>query len=73
MRRDPHAGAAVPRRIVGFRQDDAGHWVAELSCGHTQHVRHEPPLVTREWTLTEDGRASRIGATLRCAQCREGA
>ncbi|HET9028490.1 MAG TPA: DUF3565 domain-containing protein [Trueperaceae bacterium] len=58
------------RRIVGFTQDDDGHWVALLECGHRQHVRHEPPLVTREWVLTEEGRASRIGATLQCAHCR---
>jgi len=69
VRRDPHAGAAVPRRIVGFRQDDAGHWVAELSCGHTQHVRHDPPWQSRPWVLTEAGRARFIGELLECVPC----
>lgn len=62
---------AVPRRIVGFHQDDDGHWVAELECGHGQHVRHEPPLVSRPWVLSEAGRAGFIGTVLRCVRCVE--
>jgi hypothetical protein len=31
---------AVEWRIVGFHQDTEGDWVAELDCGHRQHVRH---------------------------------
>ena len=26
-------------------------------CGHRQHVRHNPPFVTRPWTVTAAGRA----------------
>jgi hypothetical protein len=33
--------------IVGFHQDDVGDWVADLACGHTQHIRHQPPWVNR--------------------------
>jgi hypothetical protein len=33
----------IPRRIVGFHTDVEGDWVADLECGHTQHVRHDPP------------------------------
>jgi len=55
--------------IVGYHQDDEGHWVAELSCGHSQHVRHRPPFVERSWVLTEVGRAGRIGQTIICTQC----
>jgi uncharacterized protein DUF3565 len=33
----------MQRRIVGYHQDDERHWVAELECGHAQHVRHDPP------------------------------
>jgi len=57
------------RRINGFDQDDEGHWRAKLECGHYQHVRHEPPLRTREWVLTDEGRASRLGETLDCRKC----
>ncbi|MHB8295114.1 MAG: DUF3565 domain-containing protein [Acidimicrobiales bacterium] len=32
------------RRIVGFRGDAEGDWVAELSCWHSQHIRHRPPF-----------------------------
>jgi hypothetical protein len=59
----------IPRRIVGFHADEEGHWVAELECGHGQHVRHQPPLVTRPWVLTPEGRASFLGTTLRCVRC----
>jgi hypothetical protein len=60
---------AVPRRVVGFRRDDAGHWVAELACGHAQHVRHEPPLASRPWVLTAEGRAAFVGTELGCVRC----
>ena len=57
------------RRITGFHPDGEGHWVAELECGHGQHVRHDPPFVWREWVLTEDGRAKRLGTELECPTC----
>jgi hypothetical protein len=69
MKRDPRAGAAIPRKIIGFHQDEDGHWVADLDCGHTQHVRHEPPWQVREWVTTSEGRARRIGAELECVKC----
>lgn len=57
------------RTIVGFHQDDAGDWVAELSCLHGQHVRHRPPFQERPWVVTGDGRAGRVGAELDCPLC----
>ncbi|HYC31552.1 MAG TPA: DUF3565 domain-containing protein, partial [Gemmatimonadales bacterium] len=54
---------------VGFHQDAEGHWVAELECGHGQHVRHEPPWQVRPWVLTEEGRAARRGTVLACRLC----
>jgi hypothetical protein len=57
------------RRIVGFRQDTDHDWVAELECGHTQHVRHDPPWQVRPWVVTSEGRASRLGTTLPCRHC----
>lgn len=61
----------MKRRIVGYDNDDEGHWRAVLDCGHPQHVRHDPPLVTRTWVLTEEGRASRLGVELDCKRCDE--
>ena len=61
----------MKRQIVGFETDDHGDWRAELNCGHFQHVRHNPPLSTREWVLTEEGRASRIHFELDCKRCDE--
>ncbi len=59
----------MERPITGFRQDDEGHWVAELACGHTQHVRHAPPFELRPWVLSETGRAEKIGQVLDCVFC----
>ena len=50
------------RTIEGFHQDDAGDWVAELSCLHGQHVRHQPPFQDRAWVLTPEGRTERVGS-----------
>jgi tellurite methyltransferase len=56
--------------VTGFHQDDDGHWVAELACGHTQHVRHRPPWETRAWVTSEEGRAGHLGLDLACPFCR---
>jgi SAM-dependent methyltransferase len=60
---------AVPRQIVGFHTDDEGHWVADLECGHGQHVRHDPPWQVRPWVLSAEGRASFLGIELQCKKC----
>jgi hypothetical protein len=62
----------MERRITGFHQDDDGDWVADLECGHTQHVRHDPPWQVREWVVTEQGRAEKVGTGLECGWCIEG-
>ena len=59
--------------IDGYHLDDEGHWVAELACGHFQHVRHDPPWFNRPWTQTAEGRASALGRTLACRKCDRGA
>jgi hypothetical protein len=56
-------------KIIGFHQDESGDWVAVLSCGHTQHVRHRPPWEVRTWVTTAAGRAERIGQVLVCKKC----
>ena len=61
----------MKRKIIGYRLDDQNDWRAELECGHFQHVRHKPPLVRREWVLTEIGRKSRLGLELECKKCDE--
>ncbi|HUN32910.1 MAG TPA: DUF3565 domain-containing protein [Trebonia sp.] len=55
--------------ITGFHMDMEGDWVAELSCGHNQHVRHNPPFMQRPWVLSPAGRAGRLGTTLSCPPC----
>jgi hypothetical protein len=59
------------RKIIGFHQDGQGDWVADLECGHTRHVRHNPPWMNRSWVTTAEGRESRLGTSLACKKCRE--
>ena len=59
----------MKRTIVGFSVDEAGDHIAELDCGHGQHVRHNPPLSERAWVLTEEGRNSKLGESLDCVRC----
>jgi len=68
---DDNAQAAPQRAIVGFHQDEEGHWVADLECGHSQHMRHDPPWQNRSWVLTPEGRARFIGVRLSCRRCGE--
>lgn len=55
--------------IIGFHKDEEDDWVAELACGHNQHVRHNPPWMLRPWVTTEEGRKSRLDKELNCKKC----
>ncbi|WP_299801546.1 DUF3565 domain-containing protein [uncultured Shewanella sp.] len=55
--------------IVSYHQDDEDHWVATLSCGHTQHVRHRPPWERRDWVIHREGRDAMLGYKLNCKLC----
>ncbi|HZF49538.1 MAG TPA: DUF3565 domain-containing protein [Polyangiaceae bacterium] len=59
----------MQRAIEGYHQDEGSEWVAELSCGHGQHVRHRPPFTLRPWVVTPEGRAGRLGQMLDCPLC----
>jgi tellurite methyltransferase len=59
----------MQRPITAFAQDSAGDWFATLSCGHTQHTRHQPPFQSRPWVTTEEGRQSKLGEMLECPYC----
>lgn len=59
----------VLRAITGFHQDDDSDWVAELSCGHDQHVRHRPPFHELPWVSSDTGRSEHIGKALECPFC----
>jgi steroid delta-isomerase-like uncharacterized protein len=59
----------MKQQIIGFHQDDFDDWVAELSCNHTQHVRHQPPFQMRPWVTNKAGREQQIGAELDCRKC----
>lgn len=64
---------SIEQRIVGYRQDEEQHWVAELECGHSQHLRHNPPWEVRPWVMTLEGRATHLGTSLLCRLCKESA
>ena len=53
--------AGTLRRIVGFHLDENLDWVAELECGHQQHVRHNPPWTHRHWVTTPQGKVCAFG------------
>lgn len=55
--------------IIGYHKDEKDDRVAELVCGHTQHVRHNPPWQFRPWVRTPEGRESRLGHKLDCKKC----
>jgi hypothetical protein len=59
----------MKRRICGFHQDEEGQWVAELDCGHSQHVRHDPPWQVRPWVLSAESRNAWLGSLLECRRC----
>ena len=60
----------MQRRITGYHQDEEGDWIAELECGHQQHVRHNPPWVNRPWVTTAEGQTAALGAALDCRKKR---
>jgi hypothetical protein len=59
--------------IIGYHLDEISDWVAELACGHFQHVRHQPPFINRPWVISEQGRNAMLGHHLPCKKCDEGA
>ena len=59
--------------ITGYHRDPHRDWVAELACGHTQHVRHRPPFTLRPWVTSAAGRDSQLGKMLACVKCDAGA
>ena len=63
----------MQQSIVGFHLDEEEHWVAELECGHLQHVRHNPPWTERPWVVSEAGRTAALGQQLECKKCDAGA
>ncbi|MFD2191116.1 DUF3565 domain-containing protein [Pistricoccus aurantiacus] len=62
----------MKQSINGYHLDEENHWVAELACGHNQHVRHQPPWVERPWVTHESGRAAMLGFLLDCKKCDRG-
>jgi hypothetical protein len=62
----------MKQKIVDYHLDDEQHWVAQLACGHFQHVRHDPPWVNRPWVITPQGRDSMLGFELECKKCELG-
>ena len=66
--RSRHPGD-VHRAMTGFRRDDDGAWVAQLSCLHSQHIRHQPPFWEAAWIEDDGARAERVGQSLDCPLC----
>lgn len=63
----------MKQAITGYHKDEENHWVAQLACGHFQHVRHDPPWTSRPWVTSKEGRSSMLGFELNCKKCDQGA
>ncbi|WP_200866319.1 DUF3565 domain-containing protein [Pseudomonas syringae] len=59
--------------VIDLRQDEQGHWFARLSCGHTQHLRHQPPWQSRAWVLDPVKRQQMTGQPFCCGWGANGA
>ena len=59
----------MQQAITGFHQDEEQHWVAELACGHQQHVRHDPPWQNRPWVVDRQQRHALLGQPFSCGWC----
>jgi tellurite resistance-related uncharacterized protein len=59
----------MERPIIDFGLGSDGDPVAILSCGHSQHVRHNPPFVNRPWVVKQEGRDGMMGRPLNCVRC----
>lgn len=59
----------LQQKIISFHQDEFNDWVADLACGHSQHVRHHPPFQNRPWVIHEKTRKQFIGFELNCREC----
>ncbi len=64
-----HFITVLKQPIIGYHKDEEDDWVARLKCGHTQHVRHNPPWMLRPWVTTQKGHNSRLGKLLDCKKC----
>jgi hypothetical protein len=62
----------MKQAINGYHKDDADDWVAELVCGHVQHIRNNPPWVSRPWVESKAGRQAKLGQELDCKKCDAG-
>ena len=63
----------MKQAICGYHKDEENHWVAQLACGHFQHVRHNPPFTNRPWVNSLSGRQGMLGYLLKCKKCDEAA
>lgn len=59
----------MERPITEFGIDSEGDPIAILSCGHPQHVRHNPPFINRPWVASQEGRNGMLGKMLNCLRC----
>jgi hypothetical protein len=61
----------MKQKIIDFGQDEVNDWYAVLACGHTRHVRHNPPWFNRPWVENAASRERCLGAELDCLKCEQ--
>ncbi len=59
----------VVRTIESLRRESEHAVVLRLGCGHTRHVRHNPPLSDHPWVVDQAASAEKVGQAIECGAC----
>ncbi|MGH1364136.1 MAG: DUF3565 domain-containing protein [Calditrichia bacterium] len=62
----------MERKIVRFHKDEAGDWIVDLDCGHSRHMRHDPPWSNMNWIYSSESRYDKMGEIVDCRDCDSG-
>jgi|GEM_PF-893351 len=58
-------------KIIRFHKDEKGDWIVDLDCGHSRHMRHDPPWSNMDWIHSSEARWDRMQQPIECRSCDE--
>ncbi|MEL6821541.1 MAG: DUF3565 domain-containing protein [Calditrichota bacterium] len=56
-------------KILRFHKDEKGDWIVDLDCGHSRHMRHDPPWSNMDWIHSSEARWDRMQKPIECTEC----
>lgn len=59
----------MKRKILRFYKDEKGDWIVDLECGHSRHMRHDPPWSNMDWIHSSEARWDRMQKPIDCRDC----